>query len=337
MESDRPPLLDTSPGGWIDLMRPVLERGWNEARRTILHAGRLAADDDVWMLSNPDQMGDPAARADRWMHQYIAAELSRTLPGVAVVGEEHLPNALLLDPNVNRYLAYVDAIDGSRQAFSLPGCWGIPIVAQQHLGGADAHGYPRCAMRYIGIVDAEGVVVATEEGVPYAEMNVIGTAAGSIFSDQLIVQEGDNFGITGDLTLLVSGYKPEWWPAFAELRTRLRSSPVFNTAGAPVTRKVLQNSDVVVVQTTRSTLWDGAGAGVIAAAGGFVMELGTMEPLPASLVLDWYSQFGYQRRTDEPGRLIERRCIPRFVAGMDWEHVLAVGKATVGLEGLDDD
>lgn len=320
----------------INTFRPVLESAWKEARRQILNAAMINADSTTWMFDNPDQMGDAAVKVDKHLHQKIAGWLHVRVPEILVYGEESPPVTMILDPNTFNRIAYVDALDGSRQAFSLPGGWSINLVVQRYLGpGEDL---PNCQVSFLGMVDAEGVTVTWTHPSPYgAEIKIIrvdsedqadgNTDDGErLLADQFVVGEGEDFGITGDPIVVCGGYKPGWWDKFRTLREAVRDVPVFNTGGAPVARKVLQNSDVVAVQLSDATLWDGVAVGLIAAAGGYVCELGSDKPVPPSRVFEWFSNFGYKRRGSESAQLTENYCIPAYVAGMDGEHVLRIAR-----------
>jgi fructose-1,6-bisphosphatase/inositol monophosphatase family enzyme len=316
----------------MDNFRVLLEELWVEARRQILNAAVVSADTDTFILANPDQMGDPQHRIDRWLHQRAQSLLGAIMPGVPLLGEEHPPTNLLLDKKTFNYIAYLDALDGSRQAFSLPGGWSINIVLQRYLGLTDKN-LPRCSLTLLGTIDAEGVSVLWVPAAGGVDLRLVGAGAerSSVFSDQLVVAEGFSSGITGVTTVMAGGYKSTRWDNFVEIRESVAECPVFNTAGAPVARKTLQNSDVVVAQLDSSTLWDGIAAGLIAAAGGYVTRLDAHgndgEALPAQLVQDWFSEFGYERRIDTGDRLKEHYCIPPFMAGMDGNRVEYVTQA----------
>lgn len=150
--------------------------------------------------------------------------------------------------------------------------------------------------------------------------------------DQVLVSDGDGIdGITGVTTVLVGGYKPSWHNGFVQLLAGLDDCVVFNTAGAPVTRKAILNSDVVVIQRA-STLWDGIGAYLFARAGGYVVFDGSTEPLPREAVEQWFDRLPYEYR-DGVG-VTESICIPAFVAGMDWERTAAIASAVKSVRGL---
>lgn len=305
----------------VDKARRVLEQSWQLARMQILNAGVVNADDEMWMLSDPEHMGDPMNRIDRWLHQMIARLIAMEFPSACIYGEEDKPLSLLLDRRTFNIMAYLDALDGSRQAFSLPGAWSINLVLQQYVGiGID--GLPRCRRLLLAVIDAEGVSGIWTPGTQSVELRLAGRVdAATAHGDQLLVNDGDDFGITGELTVLAGGYKPAGWGQYKKLRELLSDVPSFNTAGGPVARKAIQNNDVVVVQLTASTLWNGVAAGLVAAAGGYVVPVGATEPLPNETVLDWFDTFGYERRDDDPSRLTERLCIPPFIAGMSANHV----------------
>lgn len=123
-------------------------------------------------------------------------------------------------------------------------------------------------------------------------------------SDQLLISDEDEFEVTGKLTILAGGYKPDWWEPFKCLREAEPDVSCFNTAGGPVARKAFQNSALVVAQLLKSTLWDGIAAGLIAAAGGYVIRLGeSAEPLPAEHVYEWFDNFGYVRNPEDVAKL----------------------------------
>jgi hypothetical protein len=60
-------------------------------------------------------------------------------------------------------LANIDAIDGSAQAWSIPGGWGHVVVIQEHTGTQDADGAEILRPSFIGIADAEGAVVMSDD------------------------------------------------------------------------------------------------------------------------------------------------------------------------------
>ena len=308
-------------------VRQVLLAGWREIRPLLMQASVVSADDEMFLLTDPDHMGDAASRIDTWMHQSLAHQLVRAFDGLQVLGEEGATLNLLLDPRRFRLLAYLDALDGSRQAFTLPGGWSINIVLQQYLGIGTGDKMPRCRVALLAVIDAEGVSAIWSPGIRGVDLRLGDAAEGTVHSDQLLITEGETFGVTGDTTVLAGGYKPDWWEPFRALREALPDYAVFNTGGGPVTRKALQNDDIVVVQLVDSTLWDGIPAGLIAAAGGFVCPVGGVEPLAMDTVLAMFDVFGYVRSEDDPGRLVEAYVIPAFVAGMDLGRVQRVAGA----------
>ncbi len=336
---------------WTDrLTRPVLERVWFFARKQIFHASRLNADDvNSWMVESPDHMGDPAKKADRQVHQYATGLLVRSIPNIQVFGEEEDLTNLVLDPYQFKYIAYLDAIDGSAQAWSLPGGWGHVLVIQQFIMADPASGLPVCEPRFVAVVDAEGRIVSAEplELSAYVDVSLVGrphleSVNDTLESEPAVTEwmsdydnltydaEGDQFSITGAPILMVGGYKPKTWPLFSRLRSMMReawsAAPVFNTAGSPVTRKVIQNADNVAVQLGPSTLWDGVCAALVARAGGCVIPIGQVEPPSVDIVWGWWKHFGYKRSKDNPDRWEPDHCIPPFVAGMDPERVATVAK-----------
>lgn len=328
------PELFSSQDTWSARLTPLLAESWWEARKQILMASRMSADDDVWLLEDPDHMGDPAQKVDQHMHQFSAAGLHRVVPGIQVFGEEAPMTQLLLSSDFP-HVAYLDAVDGSAQAWALPGGWGQVLIVQEFEGnGGD--GQPRCAPRYIGVLDAEGGTTVFDAALPYIAVDMIDQAfeGGDAFDDELTYEGDTIYEITKELVVLVGGYKPKWWPPFAELRSRiLRALPkaqVFNAAGSPVTRKVIQNADNVVVQLTPSSIWDGAAAALVARAGGYVIPVGDDKPVGRDEVLDWWSHLGYQPDVDTKKYRVAKR-IPPFIAGMRLDRVQAVAALCKGL------
>lgn len=306
----------------------VLEGAWQFARALLLNAGVTSADQTTYMDQDPEHMGDAAHRIDLMLHQWIDARLMSAFLGMRTAGEENPPNGLLLDPQFFNHIAYIDALDGSRQAFVLPGAWSINLVVQRYLGLDRITATPRCCVSFIGSIDAEGVSVHWTPAIPGVQLQLAGNGNPLPLTacDQLLVADGEEFGVTGDTTVLAGGYKTRWWDDFRSLREAVLDVPAFNTAGAPVARKAIQNADVVVVELNRSTLWDGIAAGLIAGAGGYVCELGQTEALPAETVMNWFNEFGYERRAASR-RLKERYPVPGFVAGMDGKRVENVAHA----------
>ncbi len=240
-----------------------------------------------------------------------------------------------------RYIGYLDAIDGSAQAWSLPGAWGHVMLVQEFVGLA-ADGGPDCQMRFLGVLDAEGGTTFAESALPYVSVDIIDRSEGDAYSDDLELsysEEGEKFEVTSTPVVLAGGYKPTWWQAFSTLRERVAARwpdvkvPVFNTAGAPVTRKVIQNADNVAVQLAASSLWDGATAALVSRAGGYVFEIGETEPKAHDVVWSWWSQFGYERdpRPEVVGRWRPATHIPAFVAGMDLARTRAVAEECIDL------
>jgi hypothetical protein len=338
---------------WSDLLtKPVLEPTWFYARTQVFNASRMNVDEETsWMVESPEHMGDPAKKADRLVHQFASSRLGSVIPGIQVFGEEEDLTNLCLDPTF-RYIAYLDAIDGSAQAWSLPGGWSHVLVIREYIKTDTARNLPICEPRFVAVVDAEGGVVSAEaaQASPWVDVSLIGRPQPEVINDrfQIVEQqadwmsdyddltfdaEGDKFFITGAPIALVGGYKPKAWKQFKSFREQMlkRSdkAPVFNTAGSPVARKVIQNADNVAIQLGNSTLWDGATALLVARAGGTVIELGKQSPTPASDVWNWWSTFGYERDgTDSEGkpRWKPSHCIPAFIAGMDQERVTDISR-----------
>ncbi len=310
---------------WSSRLTPLLTDAWLEARRQILMASRTSADEDVWMLEDPDHMGDPAQKVDQHMHQFAASGLHKVVPRIQVFGEEAPMSQLLLSRDF-QYLAYLDAIDGSAQAWALPGAWGHVVIVQQYEGLKE--GEPSCPVRYIGVLAAEGGTTVFDVSQPYVAVDMIDQMfeGGDVFDDE-IAYDGDTiFEVTREPVVLVGGYKPAWWARFCGLRERIAAewprAQVFNTAGAPVTRKVIQNGDNIAIQLTASSLWDGSGAALIARAGGFVVPIGEDEPLPRDEVLAWWSKLGYEPDPDAGGKKYRAAMrVPPFVAGMRLDRV----------------
>ncbi|MBB1512745.1 hypothetical protein H5399_09030 [Tessaracoccus sp. MC1627] len=324
---------------WSHRLAPLFGDLWFEARREILMASRMEMDDTVWMTSPPDHMGDPAKKVDQAVHQLADSGLRRLVKGIQVLGEEATLTNLLLRTKDYRYLAYLDAVDGSAQAWSLPGAWGHVTVIQEFTGSSGQE--PQCAARFVGVMDAEGGTTMAEEGLDYVAVDMVDRMEQDTYDDDWISYSGEIFEVTHRPVVLVGGYKPQWWERFAALRLRIRerwpATPempgpaVFNTAGAPVTRKVIQNADNVVVQLTPSSLWDGAGAALISRAGGHVVRVGETAPQDKEAVWAWWSQFGYQRDPKREGHWVPAMHVPPFVAGMDYDRVVAVAELCLDL------
>lgn len=322
---------------WSARLTPLLEGSWWEARRQIMLASRMSADDDVWLLEDPHHPGDPAQKVDQHMHQHAASKLHAAIPGIQVFGEEAPMVQLLLSAHFP-YVAYLDAIDGSAQAWAMPGAWGQVLIVQE-FEGVGEDGRPRCAPRYLGVVDAEGGTTVFDASLDYVAVDMVDQAfeGGQVFDDEL-ANEGDTiYEVTEQLTALVGGYKPKWWEPFVELRQALLrempSAQVFNTAGAPVTRKVIQNADNVVIQLQASSLWDGAGAALIARAGGHVIPLGQVQPVTRDEVLAWWSHLGYEADPDGDGKKQRvAKLVPPFVAGMRLDRVQSVARLLMHAE-----
>lgn len=231
------------------------------------------------------------------------------------------------------YVAYLDAIDGSAQAWAIPGGWGQVLIVQE-FEGVGEDGLPRCAPRFIGVLDAEGGTTVYDPSLPYVAVDMVDQAfeGGEVFDDELAYESGEStYEITKQLVVLVGGYKPKWWGAFAAFReavlSEMPSAQVFNTAGAPVTRKIIQNADNVVVQLRPSSLWDGAGAALIARAGGHVIRLGSDQRLDPDQVLAWWSRLGYEPDPDGDGKKQRvAALVPPFVAGMRLDRVQSVAR-----------
>lgn len=272
---------------WSHRLAPLFSEVWFEARREILMASRMEMDDTVWMTSSPDHMGDPAMKVDQSIHQFADARLRAEVSGIQVFGEESTLSNLLLRTRDYRYLAYLDAVDGSAQAWSLPGAWGHVTVIQE-FKGVEAE-KPLCELRFLGVLDAEGGVTMAEESVDFVGVDMVDRLfEQDTYDDDWIsyTREGEIFEVTKRPVVLVGGYKPSWWTKFAALRLAIckrwpdakqtPGSAVFNTAGAPVTRKVIQNADNVAIQLTASTLWDGVAAALVARAGAMFTGWGSV-------------------------------------------------------------
>lgn len=330
---------------WSHRLAPLFSDVWFEARREILMASRMEMDDTVWMTSSPDHMGDPAMKVDQSIHQFADSRLRAAVSGIQVFGEESTLSNLLLRTRDYRYLAYLDAVDGSAQAWSLPGAWGHVTVIQEFMG-VEA-GKPLCELRFLGVLDAEGGVTMAEESVDFVGVDMVDRLEQDTYDDDWIsyTREGEIFEVTKRPVVLVGGYKPSWWTKFAALRLAIcqrwpdaRQNPgpaVFNTAGAPVTRKVIQNADNVAIQLTASTLWDGVAAALVARAGGHVYRVGEREPVPNEEVWGWWSNFGYRRKEGKEAEWEPAPIIPAFVTGMDGDRVREVAELCVNLPAED--
>lgn len=312
---------------WHSRIQPVLGDSWFEARKQILLASRLNSDSDHYFFSDPSHMGDPAQIVDQHMHQHTADRLRQEVPGVQVFGEEAPIRQLLLSKSF-KYIAYLDPIDGSAQAWSLPGGWGQAIIIQQFVGRHENR--PKTELRYAGVLDAEGGIVSYDITEPYVPIDLItqGFDGGEAYdADPLIYDCDTRYEITAKPVALIGGYKPRWWSKFSAVRERILiewpEAQVFNVAGAPVTRKVIQNADNVVMQLNRSSLWDGVGALFIAQAGGTVVPLveGTPAEVKATDVVQWWSTLGYEHRESDDTMQVALP-IPPFVAGMNRERVM---------------
>lgn len=326
---------------WGRRMAPVFKDVWFEARRHIHKASRLSADEDVFFLTSTSHMGDPAQRTDRYIHQFAADRLREHLRWVLVYGEEEDLVSIEMHPAEYRYIAYLDAIDGSAQAWSLPGAWGHVVVIQEYRGmQTDAAGnrVRRFEPRFVGVLDAEGGTATGEAAMNFVTVNMIDQPDSDVEEGDQEYEQGTDFEVTGSPVVLVGGYKANWWSRFSSVRSRLVDAMprahVFNTAGAPCVRKVIQNADNVIVQLTPSTLWDGAAAALVARAGGFVVALGQTEPLGNDDVWAWWGRFGFEPDADDPDRWVPAACVPPFVAGMDRDHVLAVAECCLDLPDL---
>ena len=324
---------------WAFILHPVLIDAWTEARTQILLASRLDTDSPALMITDPDHMGDPAQRVDLHMHQFIAAGLHERYPAMHVYGEEAALGSLLISKDFP-YIAYLDAIDGSAQAWSLPGAWGNVVVVQQFV---PTETNPRnLELRFVAVVDAEGGMTTAEAADQFVTVRTLYQIEPDTIDDDQLSYEPDEdlYQITGVPTVLVGGYKPSWWARFAELRRRVSEvwprSPVFNTAGAPVSRKVIQNADNVAIQLTASTLWDGAAALLVSRAGGVVWPLDADQPLSRDEVWQLWCQFGYEPKPDEPARQRPAAVIPPFVAGMRGDRVEAARRLCVDLPQVSD-
>ena len=318
-----------SDSGWSGLITPLLRDAWWEMRRQILLASRANSDTDSVLIADPHHMGDPAQKVDQHMQQFSDSALRRAVPGILVFGEEAPMSQVLLSPAFN-HIAYLDPVDGSAPAWAIPGGWGHVIVIQQFVGLRE--GRPYCPLRYVGVLDAEGGTVVYDKTEPYVAIDLIdqGFEGGEAYDAEPLTYDGnaDTFHeITAKPVLIVGGYKPHWWTRFCVLRERALEhwpeAQVFNIAGAPVTRKVIQNADNIAVQLNPSSLWDGVCAILVSAAGGTVVPIGSTEPAAQDEVLGWWSQLGYERDPDRgDGSMRAARRVPGFVAGMRADRVI---------------
>jgi len=148
-------------------MVPYFLKIWDYTRSKVFAPGLMDAERKPGFIRDDDDthIGDPAALADVQVHQKAEAELVKALHplGVKVVGEEGVVTQLALDEDDFPLLANVDAIDGSAQAWSIPGGWGHVVVLQQYCGVEDDQETFRLQARFIGIADAEGAVVMADD------------------------------------------------------------------------------------------------------------------------------------------------------------------------------
>lgn len=115
---------------------------------------------------------------------------------------------------------------------------------------------------------------------------------------------------------------------------RHMGDPAQKIAGAPVTRKVIQNADNIAVQLNPSSLWDGVCAVLVAVAGGTVVPIGSTEPTTWDEILEWWSQLGYERDPDrDDGSMRAARRVPGFVAGMRADRVIEAAGMCLDLPG----
>ena len=322
---------------WSARVTPLLADAWFEVRKQILLASRANADGDSVLISDPRHMGDPAQIVDQHMQQFADSALRRAVPGIQVFGEEAPMSQLLLDTKKFKYLAYLDPVDGSAPAWAIPGGWGHVVVIQQYVGLKK--GQPYCPPRYVGVLDAEGGTVVYDITEPYVAIDLIDQAfeGGEAYDSDPLTYDSDTFyEITAKPVLIVGGYKPHWWSRFSALRARAiecwPEAQVFNVAGAPVTRKVIQNADNVAVQLNPSSLWDGVCAILVAAAGGTVVPVGSVEPVGLEEVRDWWSWLGYEKDPDcEDGTMRVARRVPAFIAGMRKDRVCEAARMCLAL------
>jgi hypothetical protein len=333
---------------------PLHARTWHEMRRHIhnwdqddteVHGGEYL--DRVPDKEDPLHSGDAAKPIDKAMHGFLDRELPKALSGTRwersrIHGEEQRPSiAALADPAWTSTIM-VDPVDGTRQAGTIPGCYSSNLVAQEHVGRRD-DGLLVSQLRYLGMVDAEGFVVQVSIPDGAVEVRLLGAGEGHVFSDPVYVQDRDlrvRPSRDADIPVLIGAYKQEpeppknpamWtWHQFKYAREVLRSHPVFNTGGAPVTHKVLRRA-AVGVELSPSTLWDGVMAAFVAAAGGCVVRLGETEPLTRREVLGWFDNFGYEYTEKSETDLGDAHPIPAFVAGMTFDHVVEVAEKIKGV------
>lgn len=322
---------------WGSTIGPILEDAWWEARKRLLLLGREQSDVDRYAQMDPDHMGDPAQLVDIHMHQFFDARLKQAVPGILVFGEEAPMRQVLLNAHSFPFVAFVDPIDGSAAAWSLPGGWGQVIVIQKFIN-TQADGTPVMQLLFIGVIDAEGGTTTFDFTTDRLEIDTLGQGfeGGESRDRDPLTYAGGCFEVTGLPTVLIGGYKPksDWWLPFKTVREKLLSHPtlnkaqVFNIAGAPAARKVIQNADNVVIQLNNSTLWDGSAALLIAAADGTVIRRGDTEPCSFDEILSWWSKPAYQlkKREIEPCRQV-----PGFIAGMRPDRVRDVAELCQGL------
>jgi fructose-1,6-bisphosphatase/inositol monophosphatase family enzyme len=294
---------------------------WLAARGEVLGASQVDAD-SVFHLTDPAHLGDPAVRADQAIHQHVHGQLARLYPNIVVVGEEARPRSLLLDPARFNLIAQVDALDGSKQAFALAGGWSTVVVLQQYLGASLAG--PDLRTVAVVVVAAEGVAVSAVSGVRAAFVTPLlpEDIPGTVFSDQVVVSDGSSGGVFEETIVVTSGYKPTWREAHVAVLSACHDLTVFDAAGSPATLKALLNDDVVVVQPLSSALWDGAASYLIAKAGGFVIPVGSLEPLHESEVFGWFDQLGWHVEEGQLASVLQP--VPPFVAGMNFDRVCDV-------------
>ena len=123
-------------------------------------------------------------------------------------------------------MGYLDALDGTRQAFTLPGGWSINLIVQQFVG-LGSTGLPKFKAEFLGSIDAEGVSIIWMPALESVELKIAGggPAVPDLLSDQLLVTESTP-GLTGVRQFWLAGTNLPLGHASGSVRIRTNLSGI---------------------------------------------------------------------------------------------------------------
>lgn len=252
------------------IVRQVLCAGWREARKAVIDQNQFAA--SSFLYSPGAHIGDPALPADALVNRVLDYEFKSRLPGISVVGEEHISSLCLRN---GEFIAVVDPVDGTTPLTHLGCAWAVVVLVMQWRGNDAGWLLP-----VVGLVTSSGVLVS----LWHEETVHVG----------LVDEEGERIvadctpSTSTSLSAAVVGAKPkDRKEGLIPLHAEMEDAVLFNVGGNPVVHGVIGGNLGAIIALKKQTAWDAAYALLVAKANGTVGDLnGTVHD--AATVLSWY-------------------------------------------------